>query len=604
MCGIAGVYRLSGESIASSDLITRIAHRGPDNRGTYNDGVVDLVSTRLAIIDLAGGNQPLFNHDRTLVLVANGEIYNHLELRAGLEQRGHRFTSNSDCEVLLHAYAEHGPEFLVRIHGMFAFALFDKNKRQLLLARDRLGIKPLFFINHPRRMAFASELKALLPLLGRQPRVHGPALAQCLQSNFSTGRTTIVADIERLQPAEAMIIGEKGLEKRWCYWAPEEVEPEDRSFDEAAEEFEPLLREVIDHHLRSDMPIGLFLSGGTDSAVLLALLSERMGARISTFSVGFPGTGVSNELPDAAWVARRFEADHHAFEMDLDELLGYLPIATWAADELMCDYANLPTLKLAQEAGSSFKVVFTGEGGDEVFAGYGRYRPSRWRCLRNFVLGVRPAHFRSRGMFRGRLNTRIFGGELLEHMKQWQTPFEHIWKECPAGWTNLQRMQLVDLRTWLADDLLTKVDRMLMTFGVEGRVPYLDHRIVQFGLGLPDRLKNDRRTGKLFLKHWATRHLPSEHLFARKRGFTVPVRDWLSSPRVGILGELLGRNRGIREWFNPLGVRELLSRYCGSGHGGQSLWVLLQFAMWHTLFIEGDGQRPPSQLDPLDMLAG
>lgn len=603
MCGIAGFYKTRDVARSTTDLIHRISHRGPDSHGVFHDELVDLVSTRLAIVDLIGGNQPLFNQDRSLVLVANGEIYNHVELRAVLEQRGYQFACNSDCEVLLHAYQEYGLDFLERIEGMFAFALYDQKKRQLLIARDRLGIKPLLFTEQSSGIAFASELKALLPVLDRRPEIHAPALAQCLQSNFSTGPSTIIAGIQRLRPAEAMIICATGIHRRWQYWTPPSHQPEERSFEEAAEEFEPLFHEVINHHLRSDVPIGLFLSGGTDSAVLLAMLAHSTGARVKTFSVGFPNTSVANELSDANRVAKQFNADHHPLELDLNTLFAYSPLATWAADELMCDYATLPTLKLAEQARESVKVVFSGEGGDEVFAGYGRYRPSPWRRARNFITGAKPAHFRGRGVFRGNTRDQVMGDELQKQLQHWREPFEQKWRECPSRWTNLQRMQLVDMQTWLADDLLTKVDRMLMAFGVEGRVPYLDHRIVQFGLNLPDRLKNNRRTGKLFLKQWATRHLPSEHLYTPKRGFSVPVSDWLNRHRVGRLEGLLARNRGIAEWFNPTGVRELLRAYRGGGRGAQFLWVLVQFAMWHTLFIEGDGQRPPSQLDPLELLA-
>lgn len=357
MCGIAGVYKLRETPSYTSQLIHRLIHRGPDHHGAFSDEVVDLVSTRLAIIDLAGGNQPLFNHDHTLVLVANGEIYNHVELRAVLEQRGHRFLCKSDCEVLLHAYAEYGADFLERVEGMFAFALNDRKRRQILLARDRLGIKPLFFARTGSGVSFASELKALLPLLEHRPQVHAYALAQCLQCNFSTGASTIVAGIERLLPAEAMVIGGKGIEKHWRYWSPESNQPRRQTFEEAMEEFEPLLRDVVAHHRRCDVPIGLFLSGGTDSSVLLAMLSERTSARVKTFSVGFPDTRVVNELPEAARVARQFDTEHHEFEMDLDSLFAYSPLAAWAGDELMCDYANLPTLKLAEEAREEVKVV-------------------------------------------------------------------------------------------------------------------------------------------------------------------------------------------------------------------------------------------------------
>lgn len=603
MCGIGGLYLNSGEASESAlaAISQRLAHRGPDGAGHWLEGRIGLAHVRLAIIDLAGGQQPLTNEDGNLVLVANGEIYNYIELRQELEALGHRFATHSDCETILHAFEAWGEHFIDRLHGMFAFALYDRSTGTLLLARDRLGIKPLFICQRPDGLFFASEIKGLLPTIGK-PEVEPRALAQYLQSNYSSGRATLFRGVERLLPGEIATIAASGAMSRRRYWSPYQVKPATYTLPDALERYDALMHDVMREHMRTDVPFGLFLSGGVDSSVLLALLARESQTPIRTLSVGFPDSGVRNELAVAASTAARFSANHSALELGKDSLLPRLPHCIWATDELMADYASLPLSALAERAGEELKVVFSGEGGDEVFAGYGRYRPHPLKALLGWLRSPETGGFRSKGQFSG-LPSSLFSAELSAAMTHWREPLTAAWDASPSTWSRLQRMQVTDMETWLPDDLLVKADRILMAWGVEGRVPFLDHRVVEFGLSLPDALKIDRKNGKRFLKLWAEQFLPREQLWGKKSGFTVPVREWLSGEFLDQLETRLPENPGVRRWFNSAEVRALIQRQRRSGRHSQALWALLQFAIWHTLFIEGDGARPPASADLLEYIA-
>ena len=603
MCGIAGVLSAKPVEPALLDnMARRLAHRGPDGQGRYVADTIGLLHTRLAIIDLEGGTQPLYNEDQSLVLVANGEIYNYRELRAELETLGHRFATHSDCETILHAYEAWGMRFVERLQGMFAFALYDVQRRELILARDRLGIKPLYYCHDSRGLAFASEIKALLPWLGT-PEVNPASLAQFLQSNFSCAPQTLLQGVTKLLPGHLLRIDANTMQPALhTYWSALHVSSLENGLDDALERFDSLMNDVMNIHMRADVPLGLFLSGGVDSSLLAAMLAQRVADPLRTFSVGFPGSSVHNELDAARRVAKQFNTRHSVFEVSADDMLNCLPRSVWAADDLTADYANLPVSLLAERAGAELKVVFSGEGGDEVFAGYGRYRAPwikhAWAALRAPGSGG----FRTKGIFDGTI-PMLFKPALAEAMHGWRQPFQHAWQHTPQQWTRLQRMQAVDLNTWLPDDLLTKADRMLMAWGVEGRVPFLDHRVVEFGLSLPDDYKIEQRTGKRFLRLWGERYLPREHLWARKKGFTVPVDDWLRGARLQTLLKVLPESGGIRAWFDPQAVRKLLLAQQQGAKHSSALWTLLNFAVWYRIYMESDGQKPADQSDPLAFIA-
>ncbi len=605
MCGIAGIYLAEGavDPGLLTEMAGRLRHRGPDHVGTHQAGGLGLAHTRLSIIDLAGGHQPLFARDGRLALIANGEIYNHVELRAALEARGHRFTTHSDCETILHAYAEYGLDFLQHLGGMFAFALYDADQQQLILARDRLGMKPLFIAPRARDVLFASELKALLPAFNRTPAIHAEALAQYLQNQNSTGRETIFTGIERLLPGEAVLVKNGQVTQRWSYWSALRVRPRELDYPQACAEFDVLMETVMREHMRADVPFGLFLSGGVDSTTLLGLLSRYKDEPIRTFSLGFPGSGVGDELSTAEELARHFGSHHTVLKPDGQSMLQRLAYSVWSADDLMRDFANLPTSLLAEVAGAELKVVFSGEGGDEAFAGYGRYRAGRVERFFKDLLQPGSGGFRTVGNFRGDMPRRLFGPALRQAARRWRAPIIQAWAETPRAWSDLQRMQYVDLTTALPDNLLVKADRMLMGWSLEGRLPFVDHRVVEFGLALPDHLKIEGKQGKMFLKRWASQFVPGDHLWRKKRGFKVPVGEWLRGDYLQRVGAALRRDPAIAEWFQPQAVQMLIERQQRQGDVTKNIFALLQFALWHRLFIAGNGAAPPAQIDPLELLA-
>ena len=602
MCGIAGLLLREGLRPDPDQLramADRLAHRGPDDHGIHCAGPAGLAQTRLSIIGLASGHQPMVSADGTLSLAANGEVYNYLELNQDLRQRGRHLLTDSDSETILHAYAVHGRDFLTHLRGMYAFALHDARTGQLILGRDRLGIKPLFYCRLPDRIAFASEIKALLPVLPGRPELDPGALRRFLQNQFAGGEETLLHGIHRVLPGEVLIVHPDLRIARHRYWSALDVAPRAIGVDEALGELDGLMHAAMREHMRADVPFGLFLSGGVDSAVLAALLHEHGAGRIRSFSVGYRGTAMAHELDEAARVAAHFGFDHSALTLTLDQVFARIPQTVWAADELMRDYASLPTSILAQTAGAELKVVFSGEGGDEVFAGYRRYHPRPQERWLKALLRPGSGGFRTRGQWAGRWSRRVFGPALRGAPGADRAPFVTAWQETPAAWSDMQRRQYTDLVTALPDNLLVKTDRMLMAFGLEGRVPFLDHRVVEFGLALPDRLKVRRHQGKWLLRRWAEPLLPPGHLDRPKRGFHVPVGDWLTGDLASRLGGRLMANRGIREWFDPAAIPGLVAARQANHGGARELFGLMQFAIWHRLFIEQPGLKPGPDEDPL-----
>ncbi len=605
MCGLAGVFQCErGISVQLLEsMIKTLHHRGPDHQGIYREGSLGLAHSRLSIIDLAGGDQPFIDEQDGLVLVANGEIYNHIELRKSLEDQGRQFQTHSDCETILHAYAVYGDTFIEHLGGMFAFALFDRNKQRLILVRDRLGMKPLFMAKTTDGICFASEMKALLPALAVKPEINPSALIQFLQNQNACGRETMLSGVEQILPAEYVVIERGEIIERQRYWSALRVQPRDIGYAEAEAEFDVLMERVMIQHMRADVPFGLFLSGGVDSTTLLALLSRYKDEPIRTFSLGFCNSSVGDELSTAERIAKHFNSQHTIIRPAGESMLQRLVYSTWAADDLMRDFANLPTSLLAEEAAQDLKVVFSGEGGDEAFAGYGRYRPGKLESMLKNMLYPGSGGFRTGGNFRGGLPKQLFSEKLLQRADQWRASITAAWQETPDEWSDLQRRQYVDITTALPDNLLVKADRMLMSWSLEGRLPFVDHRVIEFGLSLPDGLKIEGKQGKMFLKRWASRHLPSEHFWQKKRGFSVPVGDWLRGEYLAKVGAALLASPAIAEWTQRRGIEVLLKRQQQKGDVTKNIYALLQFSIWHKLFIEGSGARPPTLIDPLQFLA-
>lgn len=601
MCGIAGIVSRSG-AVAESALASmaaRLTHRGPEDTGFYSANGFGIAHARLAIIDIAGGHQPIFDADKRYAIVCNGEIYNFPELRAELEALGRRFSCDSDSEIALQAFAQWGAESFKRLHGMFAFALYDHATRELWLVRDRLGIKPLYYAVLPDRILFGSELKALLPQMPNV-EIDESALAQYVQNQYSTGENTIVRGIRRVPAGHALRIDANlGIERqRW--WSALDVQPRRIDEREALQEWETLIAQVMREHVRSDVPYGLFLSGGVDSAVLLAQLQQHQSTPVRTFSIGWAEAQMRDELDDAGMIARHFGAQHTPIRLSRQQVFQRLPRATWAADDLMRDYACLPTLALAEAAGRELKVVFSGEGGDEAFAGYGRYRPGAAERFYKQLRFGGSGGFRVRAEIDGDWSRRLFVDALQPHLAAHRAPVIGAWQSTPKHWSALQRRQYVDIVGNLPDDLLVKGDRMLMSFSVEGRVPFVDHRVIEFGLSLPDALKVQGGAGKVFIKRWAERFIPKEHLWQPKRGFHVPVGEWLGGAFLDGLRDRLPRSEAMRRWCRPGAVQALLAG--DTRKRSREIWTLLQFAIWHRQFVERPDAMPAAAEDPLEWL--
>ena len=573
MCGIAGIMTTDGAAPSPTALEAMqraLAHRGPDGNGHYRANDVAMVQTRLAIIDLSTGNQPLFEPGGA-ALVANAEIYNYVELRAQLA--GIVFATGSDCEPPLHLYRQHGLDFTEHLRGMYAIAVHDPAVGRLVLARDPFGIKPLYYIETPTRFAFASEPHALVAAGLVPAQLVRQVRNELLQLQFTTGRETIFAGIHRVLPGETIVVARGRIVERRRREALPLAASEPRGEMEAIAQFDRVFAGAVLIHQRSDVPYGMFLSGGVDSSAVLAMMARLNERPVKAFTAGFSTGNVHDEREHARAVARALGAEHIEVEFREADFWRLLPDIAQAMDDPAADYALLPTFKLAATARSAgLKVILSGEGGDELFAGYGRYRS----VARPWWLGGRL--LRTRGNFD---KLGILRGDLAGWRDGIAAAELHA---AASGRTRLQIAQATDGADWLPNDLLSKLDRCLMAHGVEGRVPFLDPAVADFAFRLPDELKVRRGLGKWLLRRWLAEHVAVVDPFAKKRGFTVPVSDWIH--RRGVqLGPLVARQAGIREICLPNTV-EALFRDAHRRRAGFAAWILLFYALWHLQHIE------------------
>ncbi len=602
MCGIAGIYTKGYiNPIEIKDMARALRHRGPEYRGYYFSQKVALAHTRLSIIDIEGGNQPLYDREKKIILVANGEIYNFVELAKDLKKKGHYFLTNSDCETIIHAYLHAEENFLEEIYGMFAFALYDSRKKRLILGRDRLGIKPLFYLHQKGKyFIFASEIKAILMNPNLSLTINEKALSEFFCNQFSTGRDTIFSQIKKVMPGEMVVIDENLELSSRKYWSLTSVNQRELSFHEAKEEFDSLFPTVLKQHLRSDVPYGIFLSGGVDSATILAMVKKYQPHPISSFSIGYRQVLMKDESQEAAYIATLFNTNHYPIFTDPDQLQKRMVYSFWCIDDLMRDYASVPTSILSEKASRELKVVLTGEGGDEIFAGYGRYRGRFKRLIKSFLYPG--GGFRQHSTIPLRFLKKIFTPQLARYIQFHQSPFIEKWEEANPSWSTLTKYQYIDITTALPDNLLVKVDRITMGFSLEARVPFLDHRIVEFGISLPDELKTRGREGKYFLKEWASHYIPRGHLYRKKTGFGVPVGEIFSKEVIKEVHRQLKKNKGIREWFLPKGI-DYVFTIRDKKNQARIIWSLVQFAIWHNMFIEKKGKTPHFQENILEWIA-
>lgn len=573
MCGIAGVMGAGGATVEAEvlqRLVDSLRHRGPDGDGTYTARNVALGQTRLAIIDLETGQQPLYEPGGA-VLVANGEIYNYLELQEDLDPEG--FSTRSDCEPPLHLYRKYGLDFVDHLRGMYAIALYDPIEGQLVLARDPFGIKPLYYAQTDVGFAFASEPQALINAGMVAPAVNPTALTELLQLQFTTGAETVFKSINRVLPGESVVVRDGRVVARRRRQVLPTDGVADWSEETALELLDTALRNSVEVHQRSDVPYGMFLSGGVDSSALLALMADLNENPVQAFTAGFVGTSVPDERAHARELAAVTGAEMHDLAIDAEMFWQDLPRIAAAMDDPTADYAMVPTFLLAEAVKKEgLKVVLTGEGGDELFAGYGRYRSAMrpwWRGGRSM---------RARGVFDGL-------GVLRDLPAGWRDGIAASEQTADTGsLSRLQSAQAADCADWLPNDLLIKVDRCLMAHGVEGRTPFLDPDVAAVAFRLPDALKVRDGLGKWLLREWLSQTLPEARPFERKRGFSVPVAEWMEDRALEI-GPLVASQPGILEVCEPRAVEALFMKK--GKRPGFAAWVLLFYALWHNHHVLG-----------------
>jgi asparagine synthase (glutamine-hydrolysing) len=621
MCGFAAWFDPEGGTPERDWLVRAaglLAHRGPDDAGVLVEPGVGLAFRRLSIVDLAGGHQPLANEDGTVWIVYNGEVYNHADLRRDLEARGHRFRTRSDTEAIVHAYEEWGEACVERLRGMFAFALWDRGRRRLFVARDRLGIKPLYWTRAGRAFACASEIKALFAFPGVRRSVSLPGVVEHLTLRYAASPATLFEGIEKLPPAHHLVPGLDAVVAR-RYWDVDWEPKLGLGEDQALEELEQRLTESVRLRLMSDVPLGALLSGGVDSSLVVAVASRLVPRPVQTFSVGFDAPGPYSELPFARAVARRFGTEHREIVVGARDVANELPRLVWHQDEPVSEPAAIPTYLVSRLARETVTVVLTGEGGDELFAGYPKYAfdplarrlaslpgPLRGLLLdqladrlpfgfRKLQVVARSARFRGEAErlaawfagLAGAERARLLSPELRGHEPVAAAAFEQALAVTRAR-RPLDRMLDVDRRLWLPDDLLMKMDKMSMAASVEARVPLLDHPLVEWAARLPARLKVRGTEGKVLLRRLARRWAPPEVVDRPKVGFTVPLAPWFRGPLRGLLTDtLLSRTALARGYYDERVLRGYVADHVeGRRDRSRELWTLLTLELWHGAFVD------------------
>jgi len=627
MCGIYG--KLSPHQIDVSTAkvaMDRLGHRGPDDRGVWMEGKVFLGMRRLSIIDLTGGHQPIWNEDNSCCLIFNGELYNFLDLRPQLEDRGHVFRTRSDTEVVLHAYEEWDIDCLRCFNGMFAIAIWDALRQRLFLARDRIGEKPLYYYKGTSKFAFASEIKALLadPDIPRELNPRG--LANFLSFGHAVAPDTIYRDIYKLLPGHYLIAQESGIQTRE-YWdvgdEPQIAPGTTLAEQQYAEKILGLLDDSVRRRMIADVPVGAFLSGGVDSSAIVALMKRHATGAVKTFSLGFDIGGDYNELSDAGVVAQYFGTEHHELHIrDLD-LVQTLHTLVYHYDEPFGDPASFPLYLLSRFASAHVKVVVSGDGGDELFGGYRRYvadqasalyrrlpsvltnglapaladRLPRFRrvkrILRTLAIADPVRRYASwlvvfRPELRGELLTPGVREAVGDYDPSW--PYEHYYRSLngTSEADHLNRLMYVDLKTWLADAYMEKADKATMACGLEARLPMLDHRLVELAFQIPGQYKIRGRSTKLIFKRAVGDLLPAAVLRKPKHGFAVPIDPWFRGKLKNFTFDVLLDDRTKRRGYFDMAVVERLWREHVRGRHVRSsqLWLLLNFELWHRIFMD------------------
>jgi len=632
MCGICGFVTTDKALALPEEILRRMcdvmAHRGPDDSGVYLDGLAGLGHRRLSIIDLSGGHQPMANEDKSVWIAYNGEVYNHADLRPSLEAKGHRYASRSDTEALIHLYEEEGPEMVHRLRGMFAFAIWDAPRRRLLLVRDRLGIKPLYWAQAGGRLVFASEIKSILESGLIAPELNYDALPEFFAFGYNVGATTLYRGIHKLPPGHRMVWenGSSRIEQYWDIQYP--PEPAKISEADAIERFTEIFFHCVKLRLMSDVPLGVFLSGGIDSSAIAAVMAKLNSEPIKTFSVGFAEREYC-EFDYARELARSIGAEHHEVVLEPQNFFDNLPRLIWHEDEPIRWPSSIPLYFVSKLARENVKVVLTGEGSDELLGGYQKYWASTQnyafartvglaipQALRKRVLGRAVWHlpipmkgrkllwhsFLCRtndpedliydnfyGVFNKDLQDRLFAPVVrgkLDSLDPWRPTMSYF--RGNSATSLLDRMLYTDTRTYLVE-LLMKQDQMSMATSIESRVPFLDHELVEFCATLPPDLKLRGKTGKYLLRKAMGSMLPQSILTRKKMGFPVPLRLWFADQFNTMARELLtdpgARSRGI---FDDREIHRILDEHLsGRRDWNDQIWILMNMELWLKQFKVG-----------------
>jgi asparagine synthase (glutamine-hydrolysing) len=629
MCGICGKLEFDRNASVGGSLIRAmldtIRHRGPDDRGVYLSPQVGLGHARLSIIDLNSGHQPLSNENGTIWIVFNGEIYNFRELRSFLLAKGHAFKTQSDTEVIVHLYEELGPQCVEKLRGMFAFALWDENTKNLLLARDRVGIKPLYYSLSDEAIVFASEIKAILadPAINRDlaPEI----IDRFLTFLYVPGEETLLKGICKLAPGHYLLLNNGKAEIRQ-YWDLKFLKPSERlSIKDAENELSNLLAESVELHMIADVPVGVLLSGGVDSTAVLSFAAERTDKEISSYTVGFSDSGFADERPYARLAAETFGSRHHDMTITASDFVAFLPQYVWHMEEPVCEPPAVALYYVSKFARNHVKVLLSGEGGDEAFAGYDNYRNIVWL---ERLKHVWPAANGAASWGLSRLNSWVNSARVAKYMplltatfpdyyySRTSTPYRYsgngigelysadFLKSIDREYTVepvrrlfstvenqgiLDQMLYIDTKTWLPDDLLIKADKMTMANSLELRVPLLDHRLLEFAASLPPHYKLKGLTLKYIWKKALSKRVPTKILKRRKAGFPVPYESWLRNNfKDQIRAILTDRKTGERGYFQKAAVEKLIRANSDFGTYSKEVFSLIALELWHRMFLDGE----------------
>jgi len=628
--------KFGGEARADSGALRRmcdvIAHRGPDDDGFYTDGPVGIGMRRLSIIDVAGGHQPISNETGTVWIVFNGEIYNHSDLRKDLEARGHRYKTNSDTETIVHLYEEYGRDCVNHLRGMFAFAIWDREKRSLFVARDRLGIKPLYYRLTSESFLFGSEIKVILAHGGVCPEFHPSALPEYLAFGYLSGEETFYNGIKKLLPGHRLELtghGEIRIDQYWDLDVSNTGPTRDQSY--YVETYREMLEQTVGSHLMSDVPLGVFLSGGVDSSAVAALMTKIRKSPIETFSVGYTEQTYS-ELPYARTVAKHLNSVHHEVLVSESDFFDSLPRLIWHEDEPIVWPSSVSLYFVAKLARERVTVVLTGEGADETLGGYTRYAFTlRNQAADRVYRSVTPGLLRKqvRGLIadspliganlRRKLSHTCLGVDsaswsdfyfdnflsAFNQAQQTQLLTDDTLRKLTPGsayqhvlgyWENskgelLQRLLYTDIKTYLVE-LLMKQDNMSMAASIESRVPFLDHKLVEFATRIPREIQLNGLAGKVILKKAVEDLLPHSILYRRKLGFPTPWSGWLAGPRLDTIEKLLTAPRAMeRGYFRREAIEQLFAEHRAKYRDHYDrIWRLLNLELWHRVCLEGESE--------------